>query len=86
MALQIVMDIYVSGEATEKETFLTELESAVTSSGWTISGGQYLKTVAYTTDSQAQSILFYDLVQSKRTSGIYVSVTTTASNVLWEIV
>lgn len=75
--------MYVSGNYTDSQTFLNNLETASGLLGYTRNGTTFTKVTAYSYDEHTVETEFYGIVDSAFISGLSVSSTMTFNNVNW---
>jgi len=83
MSIVLQFEFYVSGDATDKASFFTALETSATSAGYVVDGTTFTKDIAYTADTQAYVIIFYNLVAAAFIAGLNVQVTRTSNVASW---
>lgn len=79
--LEIV--VHITGDQTERETFISNMAVAADNIGWTVDGSTYVKNVPYSTDVITLENALYDLITANKTANIIVVATETSHSVTW---
>lgn len=75
--------LYVSGDYTDCQTFLSNLEISASGVGFSKNGTTFSKVAPYSVDEHTAESEFYPLVDSAYINGLSVSSTLTFNNVNW---